>query len=183
MTRWYWLWAKVYDSVLDKVFAFDRQAAISAAKIKPHHKVLELGIGTGLNIPFYPRCELHGVDLSTAMLDKAKHKRSHADVHLYNASADMLPFRGNTFDTGIATFVFRVLPDHAAALKELDRVIKPKGTLVVVDQFGLPSSYDAVGSSLGWGQDFDEDSLEKYGWMIKSKELLHGKTAILTLTH
>ena len=58
----YFFWARIYDSVLDKLFKFDRKKVIRALNAKPNHKILEVGIGTGLNLPYYPKCTVYGID-------------------------------------------------------------------------------------------------------------------------
>src|SRR5438094_871414 len=71
--RAYELYAPVYDFVFDWIFAPGRSAAVSGLALQRSDSVLEVGIGTGLNMPLYPwSCHLTGIDLSHAMLDKAE---------------------------------------------------------------------------------------------------------------
>ncbi len=64
----YKLWALVYDSVLDKFFNFDRRKAVALLQLKKGQKVLELGVGSGLNLQYYPRyVKVYGVDISKEM--------------------------------------------------------------------------------------------------------------------
>src|SRR5262245_62516145 len=70
--RAYELYAPVYDFIFDWVFAPGRAAAVRRLELTPGDSVLDVGIGTGLNLPLYPAtCRLTGVDLSQEMLDKA----------------------------------------------------------------------------------------------------------------
>lgn len=95
-------------------------------------RILDAGVGTGRNFPFYPAAsEVVGIDLSPAMLARAK-RRQHAaaaPVELRQMDVTRLEFADGYFDAAVATFLFCVLPDdlQVAALRELGRVVKPGG--------------------------------------------------------
>jgi demethylmenaquinone methyltransferase/2-methoxy-6-polyprenyl-1,4-benzoquinol methylase len=95
-------------------------------------KVLDVGIGTGKNIPYYPNnCEVVGVDISNMMLSHAKEKAAHKDnISLFQMDAEKLGFKDDSFDYVITTFVLCSIPDPVAALKEMKRVCKPDGMLI-----------------------------------------------------
>lgn len=98
--------------------------------------VLEVAIGTGLNLPFYPEnVTLTGIDWSGPMLDIAR--RRAADLGrpatLLQADAHHLPFDDATFDTVVCTFSLCAIPDHARALAEMTRVLRPGGRLILAD--------------------------------------------------
>ncbi|GAB6151340.1 class I SAM-dependent methyltransferase [Desulfosporosinus burensis] len=98
--------------------------------------VLEIGVGTGSNLAFYPPgCEVTAIDLSTGMLKKAKEKVSDAKipVKLMEMDAQNLKFPDNTFDTVIATCVFCSVPDPIMGLKEIKRVCKPNGKVILLE--------------------------------------------------
>ena len=101
-------------------------------------RILDAGVGTGCNIPFYPAdaC-VTGIDLSPAMLARAR-KRAEAvgrtvDLQLMDVTRLDLP--DDMFDAAVASFLFCVLPDESQpdALRELRRVIKPGGTLRLLE--------------------------------------------------
>ncbi|MFF4350320.1 class I SAM-dependent methyltransferase [Streptomyces sp. NPDC001530] len=99
-------------------------------------RVLEVAIGTGLNLPAYPKdADLTGVDLSPAMLDRARRRAAGlgADVRLTEASATELPFPDASFDTVVCTLGLCCIPDDKAAVAEMRRVLKPGGTLLLLD--------------------------------------------------
>lgn len=97
-------------------------------------RVLEIGIGTGKNIPYYPS-DLHitGVDLSPNMLRRAQQRKPRNDVELVLADAQDLPFPDAMFDSVVATFVFCSVPDPIRGLKETARVLKPGGQLILLE--------------------------------------------------
>ena len=99
-------------------------------------KVLEIGIGTGKNLPYYPEnLKIYGCDLSHGMLEKAK-KRSEdlkRKVFLLNTDAQLLGFKDNSFDIVITTFVFCSVAEPVTGLKEIKRVLKPDGKLFMLE--------------------------------------------------
>lgn len=158
----YTLWASLYDRYIDPLFRFDRYAAINALHAKPQEKILEIGIGTGLNISHYPPCKLTGIDFSKAMLNKAKQK--HTNVILRLADARKLPFKNNNFDKAITTYVLRVSPEPKKIISEVARVIKKGGLFVIVDQFQgknklLLSLLQPFKLLLGWGKEYELNDL------------------------
>ena len=92
--RVYTSYAKIYDRVFGKVFHEGRQSIIQNLNVQPHEKILEVGVGTGLALPMYPRhCQIVGIDFSEGMLDQAKqraeeHRMGHVQLHRMDAGAD-----------------------------------------------------------------------------------------------
>ena len=98
--------------------------------------VLEVAVGTGLNLPFYdPDLKVTGVDLSPAMLDVARGRAVDLDRHvdLCEGDAHRLAFDNESFDTVVCTFSLCNIPDLEQALAEMKRVLRPGGRLVLVD--------------------------------------------------
>jgi len=137
--RAYELYAPVYDFIFDWIFAPGRNAAIQHLAVKPNEMVLEVGIGTGLNLPLYPAsCRLTGIDLSGDMLDKAverAQKLAMPNVALKVMDATSMDFAENEFDKAVATYTISAVPDPVAVLREMRRVVKPGGALVIVNHF------------------------------------------------
>lgn len=104
--------------------------------------VLEIAVGTGRNLPFYPHdIQLTGIDLSPAMLDIARDRASelgHA-VELLEADAHDLPFPDDAFDTVVCTFSLCNIPDERRAISEMHRVLRPGGLLLLADHIASTS--------------------------------------------
>jgi len=105
-------------------------------------EVLEIAIGTGRNLPFYPK-EVHltGVDLSQAMLDVARGRAQELGVEadLRTAEAQALPFPEGAFDTVVMTLSLCTIPDDYAAVAEASRVLKPGGRLLLLEHVRSPA--------------------------------------------
>ncbi|GLY50413.1 class I SAM-dependent methyltransferase [Lentzea sp. NBRC 102530] len=137
--RWQNYWDRksaTYDreiGVLDrKVFGDSRAWACSQA----HGEVLEVAVGTGLNLPHYPAgTVLTGLDLSDGMLGLARARAAGLGraVTLRQGTAHALPFADGSFDTVVCTLGLCAIPDHETALAEMVRVLRPGGRLVLVD--------------------------------------------------
>jgi ubiquinone/menaquinone biosynthesis C-methylase UbiE len=98
--------------------------------------VLEIGVGTGKNMPFYRKSwQITAIDLSPRMLEQAKRRaeREHVEVELRLGDAQALPYADASFDTVIATFVFCSVPDPVQGLLEAARVLVPGGQLLLLE--------------------------------------------------
>jgi phosphatidylethanolamine/phosphatidyl-N-methylethanolamine N-methyltransferase len=98
--------------------------------------ILEIGVGTGKNFPYYPpNAEITAIDLSERMLKRAEDKanRQKMKVHLRQMDAQHLGFADNAFDTVVASFVFCSVPDPVLGLREIERVCKPGGKVVLLE--------------------------------------------------
>ncbi|WP_223166766.1 class I SAM-dependent methyltransferase [Nonomuraea sp. SYSU D8015] len=98
--------------------------------------VLEVAIGTGLNLPWYPAgIRLTGIEWSPAMLDQARRRASGLGLgaDLREGDAQALGFADASFDTVVCTFSLCSIPDHRRAVAEMVRVLRPGGLLLLAD--------------------------------------------------
>lgn len=107
-----------------------------------HGDVLEVGVGTGRNLPCFPEdVALSGIELSPAMLARAEERARclgrTADLRV--GDAQLLPFADATFDTVMATLTLCSIPDDVTAVAEMARVLRPGGRLVLLDHVASPS--------------------------------------------
>lgn len=131
--------APVYD-LLDGVYEWSWKRRLRAelfAHALPG-RLLDVGVGTGCNMPFYPRqADVVGIDASPAMLERARRRaaRLGRPVELRQMNLLQLAFPDGTFDTVVATFVLLCLPDalQLPALQELARVTRPGGLILLLD--------------------------------------------------
>ena len=149
-------------------------------------RALEVGVGTGKNLSYYPKkIEITAIDLSSGMLKRARKKASkqESSVKLIEMDVQQLDFPDNFFDTIFATFVFCSVPDPVAGLKELNRVCKPDGNLILIEHVRpenviLGFIFDVLNplAVRMMGANINRRTLEnivKAGWKIRLKEKLH----------
>ena len=139
INRAYAILSPVYDFLFDKIFYPGRVAAIDLLEIQPGNRVLEVGVGTGLNLPLYPSdCDVTGIDISKEMLRKAEERVKTLGVkntNLMVMDGSKLAFPDDSFDRVIATYVISAVPDPVKTLLEMRRVCKPSGHLVILNHF------------------------------------------------
>jgi len=137
--RAYKLYAPAYDFIFEWIFNPGREAAIGHLGIVRGDQVLEVGIGTGLNLPLYPpNCRIVGIDLSEEMLEKAQEKVVELELNnvtLKAMDATVMDFGDDEFDSAVATYTISAVPDPVGVLREMRRVVKPGGNIVILNHF------------------------------------------------
>ena len=129
-------WYDILDTYWEKR-RYHQARALMWAMVKGK-RILDAGVGTGRNIPFYPKtAAVDSIDLSKRMLEQAKARAVHLKVYPHFSRMDIskLRYPSRTFDTVVSTFVLCVLtPDkEEEAVKELHRVLKKGGRLILLD--------------------------------------------------
>ncbi len=132
-------WAPVYDYTFGKVSTAGRRHAVEIIN-SSSGKVLEVGVGTGLSLPEYDsHLDITGIDLAPEMLDRARERvkaeglKNISGLHVMDASE--LSFPDATFDTVVGMYLITVVPDAEKVMRELARVTKPGGEIMLVNHF------------------------------------------------
>lgn len=181
----YRVWAKFYDRIYVRLLARAQREAVDAA-VKCGRDILEIGVGTGLTLPYFPADRrVVGVDLSEDMLGVANRKvhQQHlgAVVGLSVMDACRLGFSDEAFDAVTAQFVITLVPDPEQALDEMDRVLKPGGEIVIssrlVDSSGISAAFWSAlapfAKAVGWSTDFKVSRITDWGQRTGRYETLH----------
>lgn len=132
-------WAKHYDYTFALVGKHCLKKVIGNVSKEVTGRVLDVGIGTGLAMPFYSSdINVTGIDLSKDMLQKAikkKQKYQFHNIDLQVMDATKLSFEDNYFEAVVATFVMSVVPDPEKVLQEMARVCRPGGFIYITNHF------------------------------------------------
>ncbi|SFK25294.1 class I SAM-dependent methyltransferase [Methylocapsa palsarum] len=177
----YRLWAPVYDLVFGEVFKSARRAGIAAAEAVGG-SILEVGIGTGISLPFYSKStRLVGVDISEPMLRKAQIRvteMGYANVEgLAVMDASKMAFADNSFDVIVAQLVVTTVPDPEGTLDEFMRLLKPGGEIVLISRVGADSgprriveqALTPITRRIGWRLEFPWSRYER--WVARRNDV------------
>ena len=128
-----------YDITFGPVLHPGRVDAIERMGIKPGDRVLEVGVGTGINTALYPSdCAVTGIDFSGPMLEKAHDRiarKGVRNVRLMQMDAQNMTFADDSFDIVYAPYVISVVPDPVAVTREMFRVCRPGGKIIILNHF------------------------------------------------
>jgi ubiquinone/menaquinone biosynthesis C-methylase UbiE len=123
-----------YDTIMERYWPVPREPLIASLQLSPGQTVLDAAVGTGLNLPAYPKgVRVIGVDLSKGMLDEARKKQVSADITLQEMDLENLDFPDDTFDAAASGFTLCVVANPVRALQEILRVTKPGSPIGIVD--------------------------------------------------
>jgi phosphatidylethanolamine/phosphatidyl-N-methylethanolamine N-methyltransferase len=136
----YGRYARYYDTLFGAIMHPGRMAIMHAIDCMPGQRVLEVGVGTGLSLPHYPTTvKVTGIDISTEMLAKARHRVALEGLMqieaLIEMDAEYMQFPDNAFDKVVAMYVASVVPDPVRFVDEMRRVCKPDGEIFIVNHF------------------------------------------------
>jgi len=132
----YTLVAPFYDAFLTAATHGARKRSLAALAEGPPRDVLLLGVGTGLDLPHLPaRHRYVGLDLTAAMLGRARPRAAGLHFAPLRGDVQRLPFHNASFDVAVLHLILAVVPAPTLCLAEAVRVVKPGGTLLVFDKF------------------------------------------------
>ena len=135
--------AKVYDLFFGPTLHPGRLQAIERMNIQPGERVLEVGVGTGINLSLYPRqADVTGIDFSSSMLEKARERAARPDaapVRLLQMDAAAMRFADDSFDIVYAPYLISVVPDPVKVAQEMRRVCRPGGRIIFLNHFLSPN--------------------------------------------
>jgi phosphatidylethanolamine/phosphatidyl-N-methylethanolamine N-methyltransferase len=136
--------AKVYDLTFGPTLHPGRLQAIQRMGVQPGERVLEVGVGTGINLSLYPKhCSVTGIDFSGSMLEKARERAARKDirnVRLLQMDAGDLKFADSSFDIVYAPYLISVVPDPVKVAQEMHRVCRSGGRIIFLNHFLSPNA-------------------------------------------
>lgn len=147
--------------------------AIKELQLADGAKVLEVGVGTGTSLPAYPRhADVLGIDLSTDMLAIAEKKiqeNGWSNIHVQTGNAESLDFEDESFDCVTTFHTVSVVSNPDAMMREIVRVVRPGGKVLVINHFRSPRPWlanmidcaDPVTRHLGWRTDLAAEAIVK----------------------
>jgi phosphatidylethanolamine/phosphatidyl-N-methylethanolamine N-methyltransferase len=169
--RVYGYLSPIYDIAFGPILQPGRVKAMERLAIEPGQRVLEVGAGTGINAPLYPRhCQVTAIDLSGEMLDRARERIAAlglTHIRLLEADAAQLTFADESFDRVYAPYTISVVPDPVRVVREMCRVCRAGGRIVILNHFrstnrvlaGLERAISPVTIHVGFRADLDLDAL------------------------
>ena len=135
--------AKVYDLTFGPTLHPGRIQAIQRMSIQPGERVLEVGVGTGINLSLYPKhCSVTGIDFSGSMLEKARERAQRKGIRnmrLLQMDAGDLKFADGSFDIVYAPYLISVVPDPVKVAQEMHRVCRSGGRIIFLNHFLSPN--------------------------------------------
>jgi len=165
-------YSRFYDVCFGAVFQPGRRAIVDRMDCGPGERILEVGVGTGLSLPLYPRnVSVVGIDISRHMLDQARIRLARDGLgnvaELMVMDAENMAFEDDSFDKVVAMYVASVVPDPERLVDEMRRVCKPGGQIFMVNHFhsrnpilgGFERLLAPLSKQLGFRPDF---SLERF---------------------
>ncbi|WP_044895388.1 class I SAM-dependent methyltransferase [Bacillus alveayuensis] len=139
--RWnafiYKCWAPIYDFFFNRGFFYTaRKKVFDHIDVSEESKVLFVGVGTGVDLAFFPLDKINvvAIDYSTHMLKRAKQKYPHIEFIQMDAQ-DLSSFPNQSFDMVVASLIISVVPDPKKVMVEMVRVTKRGGRILIFDKF------------------------------------------------
>ncbi|MFM8333269.1 MAG: class I SAM-dependent methyltransferase [Candidatus Methylumidiphilus sp.] len=189
-------YAPVYDHTFGWLLSFRGRAMAAACTNHSPGKILEVGVGTGISLPYYRHeHQVHGIDISPHMLERAhqrvQRKRLGNITQLTIMDARKMQFADNTFDSVVAAYVMSVVPEPDAVIREIERVCKPGGNVIIVNHFaakkGMRRSVEGflapLSNKLGWRPDMPVEEILAHTRLREVSRHTLSPLGLFTLLH
>jgi len=169
--------ADAYDPVFERWFKPRLKRALDLLNPQPGQRLIDIGVGTGWSLGIYPKgLKVVGMDLAANMLEKARQRALYYKWNplLTRMDAQRLGFADGCFDFGVVAYVVSVVPNPRALINEVARVVKPGGTIAVLNHFRADT----------WPMCMFEDMVAplcvKLGWKsdLRLEEVFDGMEAV-----
>lgn len=170
-------YARIYDALFGPILHPGRKLIIRTLNLQRGDNILEVGVGTGLSLPLYPKdVRITGIDICGEMLAKARERVRQQGLSQVDAVLEMdaenLDFAENSFDKVVAMYVVSVVSDPTRLVDEMRRVCKPRGEIFIANHFrsrngfirALEDLFSPLAKLVGFHPDLAlEDLLERTG--------------------
>ncbi|MCS6995397.1 MAG: methyltransferase domain-containing protein [Casimicrobiaceae bacterium] len=175
-------WAPIYDWMFGRPLQDGRDKLIAHVERLQPKRLLEIGVGTGLLLPRYPKStQVVGIDISDEMLAIARRRVERAgltNVDLRAGDCEHMNFADGEFDCVVIPYVLSVTPDPARLVHEAIRVCAPEGRIIVANHFNgskawalLERLYAPLAAKIGFRSDFSyEEHILAHPWTVESVE-------------
>jgi phosphatidylethanolamine/phosphatidyl-N-methylethanolamine N-methyltransferase len=194
--RSYARYAPVYDHTFGWLLSFRGRSLAAHVTNRRPGRILEVGVGTGISLPYYrSEHQVYGIDISPHMLERARkrvhHKNLNQVVHLEIMDAREMTFPDNYFDAVVAAYVMSVVPEPQRVLREMERVLKPGGDLIIVNHFaakrGLRRNFEALlaplSHKLGWHPDMPLEEILAHTTLHEVRRQTLPPMGLFTMLH
>lgn len=179
LLRVYRRYAPIYNLAFGRALEAGRRALADALAVHSPTRVLEVGVGTGLALPYYPtQAQVCGLDLSPEMLRHARRlaqRRGLSQVRLLCADAEQLPFASSSFDCVTLPYVLSVTPNPDTLMAELRRVCRPGGHIFILNHFSGAGGWRwserllaPLAQKVGFRSQLSIECLTHAGWTVKA---------------
>ena len=180
VTRTYRRYAPFYDRLFGAVLEPGRRRLTEAVAAFAPASILEVGVGTGLTLARYPEgARITGIDLSDPMLELARQRAREMperSIALHAMDAERMHFADHSFDCVTVPYVLSVTPDPQRLVRELRRVCKPGGRIVILNHFSggrcwwlLERAARGLADKLGFRSEFSyEANILAHDWQVES---------------
>jgi len=177
----YRLYAPIYDRFMAPSFADGHSKMYTSLNLKPGNHVLEVGVGTGVSLKYYPAfVKVEAIDYSEPMLVKARKRiekgEVEAEINIQQMDAHNLEFKDNQFDHSVVAHALAVVADPEVVLMEMKRVTKSQGLIVIVNHYKekkgiIGGAWNPLRKRLGLGKHVDfKEMIEECGLELISEE-------------